>query len=197
MGMNRGLIRALSLAFLAGGTAVAFTYRNELDAAALATWWRERGCCPAVVHHAVCLGYGAVPARIGIDAGRWRLVRALVGTLYSLTGATLGAVSAFLIARHLAAGWVQTRVESGTGGRFARLVSGVEAEGWRFVAFTRLVPLFPFNLLNYALGLTRIPLPHYLIASFVFMSPGTFAYAYLGYAGREAVAGGEGLIRNA
>ena len=103
---------------------------------------------------------------------------------------------AFVIARYLASNWVQTRVEDSAGGRVERLVKGVEAEGWRFVAFTRLVPLFPFNLLNYALGLTRIPLLHYALASFVFMLPGALAYTYLGYAGREAVAGGEGMIRN-
>jgi uncharacterized membrane protein YdjX (TVP38/TMEM64 family) len=71
----------------------------------------------------------------------------------------------------------------------------VEAEGWRFVAFTRLVPLFPFFLLNYALGLTRIPFPHYVLATAVCMAPAAFAFTWLGFAGREAVAGGEGLIR--
>jgi rhodanese-related sulfurtransferase len=71
----------------------------------------------------------------------------------------------------------------------------VEEEGWRFVAFVRLVPLFPFNVLNYALGLTRIRLSHYFFASFLFMLPGAFAYTWLGYAGREALAGGEGLIQ--
>jgi rhodanese-related sulfurtransferase/sulfur relay (sulfurtransferase) complex TusBCD TusD component (DsrE family) len=71
----------------------------------------------------------------------------------------------------------------------------VEKEGWRFVAFVRLVPLFPFILLNYALGLTRIGLVTYIVASYVFMFPGALAFTYLGYAGREAVAGGEGLIQ--
>ncbi|MCP5201659.1 MAG: VTT domain-containing protein, partial [Gammaproteobacteria bacterium] len=118
------------------------------------------------------------------------------GTLYNLTGATLGAVLAFLVARYLASDWIQVRIEAGASGRTERLLKGVEAEGWRFVAFTRLVPLFPFNLVNYALGLTRIPLSHYALASFVFMLPGALAYTYLGYAGREAIAGGEGLIRN-
>jgi len=53
-----------------------------------------------------------------------------------------------------------------TAGRLKQLVEGVEAEGWRFVALMRLVPLVPFNLLNYALGLTRIRLTHYTLAGF-------------------------------
>jgi rhodanese-related sulfurtransferase len=73
--------------------------------------------------------------------------------------------------------------------------SEFEQEGWRFVAFVRLIPLFPFNLLNYVLGLTRISLAQYIVASFVFMFPGALAYTYLGYAGREAIAGGEDLIQ--
>jgi rhodanese-related sulfurtransferase len=74
-------------------------------------------------------------------------------------------------------------------------MKGVEAEGWRFVAFVRLVPLFPFNLLNYLMGLTRIPFLQYVLASYLFMLPGAIAYTYLGYAGREVAAGSEGLIQ--
>ena len=112
------------------------------------------------------------------------------GTLFNLVGATLGAVLAFLATRMLVSDWVRAR----TGRRLERLVSGVEREGWRFVAFVRLVPLFPFNLANYAFGLTRIGLPSYAAATFVCMIPGSFAYTYLGYAGREAALGGEGMI---
>ena len=54
----------------------------------------------------------------------------------------------------------------------------------------RLVPLFPFNLLNYALGLTHIPLLPYVVASLICMAPGTIAYTYFGYAGREALGRG-------
>ena len=78
-----------------------------------------------------------------------------------------------------------------------QLKEGVENEGWRFVAFVRLVPLFPFNLLNYALGLTRIRFLHYLLATYICMLPGAIAYTYLGYAGREAIGGGEDLIQKA
>jgi rhodanese-related sulfurtransferase len=77
----------------------------------------------------------------------------------------------------------------------ARLIEGVEAEGWRFVAFVRLVPLFPFNLLNYALGLTRISTTQYVVASFICMLPGTLAFTWLGHAGRQALAGDAAAIR--
>jgi uncharacterized membrane protein YdjX (TVP38/TMEM64 family) len=113
------------------------------------------------------------------------------GTLYNLLGATAGATLAFTIARYLASNWVTTRA----GERLGKLIKGVEDEGWRFVAFVRLVPLFPFNLVNYAFGLTRIAMREYVITSFVCMAPGAFAYTYVGYAGRQAVSGQGGAIR--
>jgi uncharacterized membrane protein YdjX (TVP38/TMEM64 family) len=115
------------------------------------------------------------------------------GTLLNLGGATLGATIAFAIARYIGAEWVARRV----GERLARLIRGVEEEGWRFVAFIRLVPLFPFNLVNYAFGLTRVGLAEYVIASFVCMVPGAVAYTYLGYAGLEAASGRAGAIHKA
>lgn len=117
----------------------------------------------------------------------------LWGSLWNLLGATIGASLAFLTARCLAA----DRVKRTAGERLQRVIDGVEAEGWRFVAITRLVPLVPFNLLNYALGVTPIRLSHYVLATLVCMVPGAVAYSYIGYAGRELVAGGEGAIRKA
>ena len=110
------------------------------------------------------------------------------GTLLDLAGATLGAAIAFLAARFLVADWVRRRV----GGRLARLMAGVEAEGWRFVATARLVPIIPYALLNYALGLTRIGFWHYVGASAVCMIPGSIAYTWLGYAGLQTAEGGAG-----
>lgn len=114
------------------------------------------------------------------------------GTLWNLLGATLGATLAFMAARYIASDWVSARA----GERLGRLIRGVEEEGWRFVALVRLVPLFPFNLVNYAFGLTRIRLGEYVLASFVCMAPGAVAYTWLGYAGREAAAASAGAIRN-
>jgi uncharacterized membrane protein YdjX (TVP38/TMEM64 family) len=115
------------------------------------------------------------------------------GTLWNLAGATVGATLAFATARYVASDWVAMR----TGERLARLMRGVEEEGWRFVAFVRLVPLFPFNLVNYAFGLTRIRFGEYVLTSFVCMAPGAVAYTYLGYAGREAASGQTGAIQKA
>lgn len=64
----------------------------------------------------------------------------LWGTVFNLVGATLGATASFLVARYIASDWVRRKV----GVRLQRLIAGVEEEGWRFVAFTRLVPLFPY-----------------------------------------------------
>lgn len=113
------------------------------------------------------------------------------GTAWNLTGATLGASIAFVLARTVAGEWVTRRV----GGRLRRLVDGVTAEGWRFIALMRLVPLVPFNLLNYALGLTGISLPAYIATSAVCMLPGAMAYTWLGYAGRSAAAGDGSALR--
>jgi uncharacterized membrane protein YdjX (TVP38/TMEM64 family)/rhodanese-related sulfurtransferase len=186
------LSRILLALALAAGIALALTYREHLDAAALTAWVASAGAGGPLVFTAVY----ALATVIFLPGSLLTLVGGALfgpvwGTLYNLTGATLGAALAFLIARYLAADWVQAKA----GGVGQRLVQGVEAEGWRFVAFTRLVPLFPFNLLNFALGLTRIPFLHYLIATTVCMLPGALAYTWLGYAGREAAGGGEGLIQ--
>lgn len=183
-------IVALTLLGLVG-TAVAF--RGRFDAAALQAWVEGAGAAGPVVFIAI---YAAatvlfLPGAVITLAGG-ALFGPVWGTLWNLSGATLGALLAFLIARHLGADWVARRA----GPRLRSLNEGVSAEGWRFVAFVRLVPLFPFNMLNYALGLTRIPLLAYVLASAIFMLPGAIAYTWLGYAGREALAGGEGMIRN-
>jgi VTT domain/Rhodanese-like domain len=113
------------------------------------------------------------------------------GSLWNLLGGTFGATLAFLVARYIAGDWVTHKA----GGLLKRLIDGVDEEGWRFVAFVRLVPLFPFNLSNYVLGLTRIPLHHYVIATLVCMVPGAVAYTWLGHAGRGALTGEANAVR--
>jgi uncharacterized membrane protein YdjX (TVP38/TMEM64 family)/rhodanese-related sulfurtransferase len=180
----------LALAVVAAA-AWAATHRQAFDAAGIETFVRDLGPLAPLGYvglYAVATVLFVPGTLFGLAGGV--LFGPLWGTLWNLIGASIGATLAFLVARYLAADWVRQRA----GGRLGRLIAGVEAEGWRFVAFVRLVPLFPFNLLNYALGLTRIPLIAYLLASVVCMAPATAAFTWLGYAGREAATGsGEAL----
>lgn len=192
--MTPALRRALLLGLLLAGIGAAFVWRDRLSGEALTAWIGQLGALAPLVF-IVCYAMATVfflPGLLFTLAGG-ALFGPVYGTLYNLAGATLGATLAFLVARHLA----QDRVAQYTGPRLRALVEGVESEGWRFVAFVRLVPLFPFNLLNYALGLTRIRLSHYVISSFIFMAPAGAAYTYLGYAGRELAGGGEDVVRKA
>jgi len=183
----------LGVALLLGsGIALAVYHRADIDVAALEAWIRSVGVLAPLLF---MLGYALsavlfLPGTVFTLAGG-ALFGPVAGSFYNLTGATLGAALAFLVSRYLASDWVARR----SGGRLGQLISGVEREGWRFVAFVRLVPLFPFNLVNYALGLTRIPFTHYTLTTYVAMLPACVAYTYLGYVGREAVAGGEGLVQ--
>lgn len=96
------------------------------------------------------------------------------GMLWVVIGSNLGASLAFLAARYA----VRPLVESWAAGNplFGRIDRGVARHGWRMVMITRLVPLFPFNLQNYAYGLTGIPYPTYALVSLACMLPGTAAY---------------------
>lgn len=182
--MKTKLLRLLTLLVVVAGITLAIAYRDHFDAAALERWVAEAGAAGPILFMLI-YAIGTVfflPGSVLTLAGG-AIFGPMLGTFYNLTGATLGATLAFLVARYLAAGWVERK----TGGRLKQLKEGVEGEGWRFVAFVRLVPLFPFNLLNYALGLTRIKLSHYVIASYLCMLPGAIAYTYLGYALKEAI----------
>lgn len=107
------------------------------------------------------------------------------GGALSLLAATIAASIAFMLARTLLQPWLEPRL----GPRSARLREDVEAEGWRVVALTRLVPVFPFAPTNYALGLVRMPLAVFTVTTLVALIPSLFAYAWLGHATREMVAG--------
>ena len=117
---------------------------------------------PAVV---LTLGAGAV---FGVAKG-WVIVS---------VAATLAATAAFLVGRHIARGWVARRIEGNP--TFTAIDEAVGREGWKIVGLTRLSPAFPFNLLNYAYGVTRVSLRHYVLASWIGMMPGTLMYVYLG-----------------
>ncbi|MDJ1178357.1 TVP38/TMEM64 family protein [Roseofilum sp. BLCC_M91] len=99
------------------------------------------------------------------------------GSLYVFIGATLGATAAFLVGRYLARGWVAQRIQGNA--KFSAIDRAVGEEGLKIVLLTRLSPVFPFNLLNYAYGLTQVTLKDYVIGS-IGMIPGTIMYVYIG-----------------
>jgi uncharacterized membrane protein YdjX (TVP38/TMEM64 family) len=116
------------------------------------------------------------------------------GTALVLVAATLGASAAFMVSRYVARGFVERRVAGNE--RFAAIDRVIGTEGRKIVLLLRLSPIFPFNLLNYALGLTRVRFVDYLVAS-VGMLPGTLLYVYYGkVAGDVArLAGGAAVPR--
>ncbi len=99
------------------------------------------------------------------------------GSFYVFIGATLGATAAFLVGRYLARNWVAHKIEGNN--KFAAIDQAVGNEGLKIVLLTRLSPVFPFNLLNYAFGITGVSLKDYFIGS-VGMIPGTIMYVYIG-----------------
>jgi len=114
----------------------------------------------------------------------------LPGFVAVLFGATLGAAGAFLVSRHLARKrverWIQRKAS------FVAVDKAVAREGWKIVFLTRLSPVFPFNLQNYAYGLTSVSFWQYVLASWIGMIPGTFLYVYLGILGRRGLEAASG-----
>ncbi len=101
----------------------------------------------------------------------------ILGTLLAVTGATLGAVAAFLVARYAGRSMVEGWASKNEA--FKKIDAGVEKQGWRMVMLTRLVPVFPFNVQNFAYGLTTIKLPIFVLVSFICMLPGAAAFCFM------------------
>jgi uncharacterized membrane protein YdjX (TVP38/TMEM64 family) len=113
------------------------------------------------------------------------------GSVIVSVGATAGATCAFLVGRYFARDWVAKKIEGNE--KFRAIDDAVAGEGWKIVGLTRLSPVFPFNLLNYAFGLTKVSLRDYFFASWIGMLPGTVMYVYLGsLAGSLATIGAGG-----
>ena len=126
----------------------------------------------------------------GAIFGLWR------GVLYVFVAATLGASAAFLVGRYVARAAIERRIAQNP--RFAAIDRAVGAEGRKIVFLLRLSPVFPFNLLNYALGLTRVRFLDFFLAS-AGMLPGTILYVYSGklIGDVSALAGGAAVEKGA
>lgn len=130
----------------------------------------------------------AIPMAIAAGA----LFGPVFGALWSLIGNVCGAMLSFLAGRALGQDFVEKRAT----GKLLTVKALIEKEGWRFVAFIRLVPIFPFGPINMTLGTTSITFRAYTLATLVFMAPGSIVYAYLGHTGRKAAAGSDDTARS-
>lgn len=134
-----------------------------------------------------------VPGSV-LTLGAGVLFGVVKGSILVSIASTLGATAAFLAGRYLARAWVAKKIEGNS--KFKAIDEAVAKEGWKIVGLTRLSPVFPFNLLNYAFGLTQVSLKHYFFASWIGMMPGTVMYVYIGsLAGDLATLGAQGRTR--
>jgi len=179
--MSAGARAASAAALLAAGVAAALFLPLGSWTLALVEWTRGVGPLGAVL---LALAY--VPACILFVPGSLLTLGAgfalgvPIGTVAVSAGSTAGAAAAFLLGRTLARDLIEARVSSDP--RFLAIDRAVEREGFKIVLLTRLSPVFPFNLLNYAYGLTKVSFRDYLLASWIGMLPGTLMYVYLGSA---------------
>jgi uncharacterized membrane protein YdjX (TVP38/TMEM64 family) len=171
LGRIAGVLVVLVLLFLLGREAGGVIPR-------FAAWVQGLGVLGPLVF---VLGYAVatvafVPGSLLTLAGG-AIFGILQGTIYVFVGATLGATAAFLVARYVARRPIERRLRENE--RFAAIDAAVAKRGRRIVFLLRLSPVFPFVLLNYGLGLTRVRLWDYVVASFG-MIPGTLLYVYYG-----------------
>ena len=175
--MNRKTLKFIALiVFIVSAFLLARWYglSEYLDQDRLRLWIDEFGVWGPLVYmliYAVAPSFMMPGLPLTVTGGI--LFGPLWGTIYVLIGATIGASIAFLIARYMGRSWVEGVVK---GGKLKELDEKVQKQGWKIVAFTRLIPLFPYNFLNYAFGLTNVRFSHYVIATFIFMAPGAAAY---------------------
>ena len=183
-----GALVLLALVVFGGQLGQAF----EQYVPALRTWLAGLGIWGPVLF---ILLYG-ISAVVGIPGSALTLLSGTLfglgaGTVTAWLGASLGALAAFVVARYIARERVETRLADNP--RLEAIDRAIGEQGLRIVFLLRLSPAFPYVVLNYLLGLTRVRFAHYNLGS-LGMLPGTFLYVYLGYLGgqaADAVAGGD------
>jgi uncharacterized membrane protein YdjX (TVP38/TMEM64 family) len=156
-------------------------------------WVKGQGVAGAVwygVVYVVCTVLFVPGTPLSLGAGA--LYGPFWGTVLVSIASTIGAGLAFLVGRYIARAQVHAWVAGNP--KFAALDTAIARRGWWIVFLLRLSPVFPFNLLNYALGLTGVRFTSYLLASWVGMLPGTIAYILVGYAGQQTLSGSQKVV---
>jgi len=177
---------ALAAGFLLAAVGATFDVRGLLGNA-LATVERLGPWGPVVfvvIYILACVLL--IPGSV-LTLGAGAMFGVVWGSVYVSLASTLGATAAFLVGRYLARRWVARKIAGNAA--FAAIDQAVAEEGWKIVGLTRLSPVFPFTLLNYAFGVTRVKLRDYMLASWIGMMPGTVMYVYLGSLARAGAGG--------
>ncbi|MBD1854302.1 MULTISPECIES: TVP38/TMEM64 family protein [Leptolyngbya] len=142
------------------------------------TWIQNLGATGAIVFILLymCAAVLWIPGTL-LTLGAGLVYGLFLGSLYVAIGATLGAIAAFLVGRYVARDWVSRRIEANA--KWKAIDQAVAKEGLKIVILTRLSPVFPFTLLNYAFGVTQVSLKDYAIGC-LGMIPGIIMYVYIG-----------------
>lgn len=194
---SRRLFTRIALGAIAVAVLVVLVRAGGSYIPAFAAWVNDLGVWGPVVF---IVGYAAaavafLPGSI-LTLAAGAIFGIAAGVLYVFIAAVLGSSAAFLVSRYLARGAIERRLAGNA--RFAAIDRAVGAEGRKIVFLLRLSPVFPFNVLNYALGLTQVRFADYLVAS-VGMLPGTLLYVYYGKLAGDvaALAGGARVEKGA
>lgn len=186
LGAGRAKMMKIAAVVLAVGVFFALTRQLGGYVPLLASWVEGLGALGPVVFIAAYIAgvLAFVPgALLTLTGGA--LFDLVEGTIYVFTAAVIGSSLAFLVARYLVRGLIEERLRHHP--RFSALDAAVGDQGLKIVFLLRLSPAFPFNFMNYALGVTRVSFRDYLIAS-IGMLPGTLLYVYYGKIAGDAAA---------
>ncbi len=183
---RRWLLLLLALIALAA-VALFFNAPSRVQAALKSAldWLEHLGFWAPVVfvvlYIASCVA--VLPAAV-LTLGGGAVFGVLKGSILVNLAATLGATAAFLVGRYVARDWVTRRF--GHHPAFAAIDRAVVEEGWKIVFLTRLAPIFPFFLMNYAYSLTRVRFSHYVFATWLGIIPGSTLFVFIGWTLRQA-----------
>jgi uncharacterized membrane protein YdjX (TVP38/TMEM64 family) len=184
---NQGRIAILIVLALGACAALVWLPRANESVIALLEWVESRGpwgpLLFVIIYIVGCMLF--LPGSV-LTIGAGFIFGLVTGTITVSIGSTLGAGAAFLLARTVLRKWVSQVIAPMP--RFRALDEAVGREGFKVVLLTRLSPLFPFNLLNFMFGITKVTFWDYMLASWIGMLPGAVLYVYIGTAAHSIAA---------
>jgi uncharacterized membrane protein YdjX (TVP38/TMEM64 family) len=180
--MKKYFIKILIIIGVAGLSFIAFFNKEELLSLLIA--FEKQSMEMPIVAAIILILLKIVAATLGLPGTPLTLLAGSLfgnffGTIIAIIGNTLGATSAFLLARYILRDYVTNNILT----KYPKIKSyddNMATKGLSTVIALRLIPLFPFNALNFLFGVTSIPLKKYILGSFVGMIPGTIVYVYFG-----------------